>query len=121
MLEAYYGEIVARIQTASAGLSDIRGAIQALDALSKNQKGEFLLPIGGGVLLPLGNVEASKLIVSVGAGVAVEKNLDSARTYLQAREKELQNALSALEQQRREIGSRLETGRSILQQLSGQG
>ena len=119
-LEAYYNEIVARIQAASAGLSDIRAAVQALDALANNQSGEFLVPIGGGILLPLKNVETNKLILSVGAGVAVEKSVDSSKIFLQAREKELEKALSALEQQRREIGSRLETGRSVLQRITGQ-
>ena len=119
-LEAYYNEIVARIQAASAGLSDARAAIQALDALAANQNGEFLMPIGGGVLLPLNNVETKRLVVSIGAGVAVERDVDSTRAFLQTREKEVEKAYSALEQQRREVGSRLEAARSVLQQVTGQ-
>jgi prefoldin alpha subunit len=119
-LEAYYNDIVNRIQAASAGLSDFRAAIQAVDALSQSPKTDLLIPIGGGLLLPVSDVEAKRLILSVGAGVAIEKDLDSSKAFLQAREKELERAASALEQQRREIGSRLESSRAVLQRLTGQ-
>src|SRR5580704_1548273 len=87
-LEAYYNEIVSRIQAASGGLSDFRAAIQGVDALIQNPKSELLVPIGGGLLLPVNNIEAKSLILSVGAGVAIEKDLNSCKVFLQAREKE---------------------------------
>ena len=120
ILEGYYNEIVARIQAASAGLSDIRSAVLSIDALAQNQNEDFLLPIGAGMLLPAANLSTKRLIVNVGGGVAIEKDLDSAKAFLKAREKELETALNSLEQQRREISSRLETGRNILQQITGQ-
>jgi len=83
-------------------------------------KNDLLIPIGGGLLLPVSDVEGKRLILSVGAGVAIEKDLDSSKAFLQAREKELERAASALEQQRREIGSRLESSRAVLQRLTGQ-
>ena len=120
MLETYYNEAVARVQTASAALSDTRSAIDAINGISANPKNQFLVPIGGGLLLPVENLEATKIILSVGAGVAIEKDLESAKAYLQSREKELEKALGSLDQQRREIGARLEQDRAILQQVTGQ-
>ena len=120
VLESYYNEIVARILAASAGLSDIRSSVSSVESLSENQGKDFLFPIGAGLLLPSGNVSSKRLIVSVGAGVFVEKDLISAKVFLIAREKELQSALTSLEQQRREISSRLEAGKNILQQITGQ-
>jgi prefoldin alpha subunit len=119
-LEAYYNEIVSRIQAASSGLSDFRAAIQGVDALSQNPKSDLLIPIGGGLLLPVNGVEANSVILSVGAGVAIQKDLPSCKVFLQAREKELERAISGLEQQRREIGSRLDSARAILQRITGQ-
>ncbi|MDA4111063.1 MAG: prefoldin subunit alpha [Thaumarchaeota archaeon] len=119
-LEAYYNEIVSRIQSASAALSDFRAAIQALDALIQNPKSDLLVPIGGGLLLPVNDVSAKTLILSVGAGIAMEKDLNSCKIFMQAREKELERAISSLEQQRREIGSRLDSGRAVLQKITGQ-
>jgi len=119
-LESYYNDILSRIQAASAGLSDFRAAIQAVDALMQSQKNDLLIPIGGGLLLPVSDVEGKHLILSVGAGIAIEKDLESSKAFLQAREKELERAANALEQQRREIGSRLESSRAVLQRLTGQ-
>lgn len=120
MLETYYNEIVSRIQVASAGLNETRMAIQALEGLDQNPKIEMLIPIGGGLLLRTENSESKKIILSVGAGVAIEKDYNSAKVFLQAHEKDLEKALTSLEQQRREIGSRLDSGRSILQRLTTQ-
>lgn len=119
-LEAYYNDILSRIQVASAGLNDFRAAIQAVDVLMQSARSDMLIPIGGGLLLPVSDVEGKKLILSVGAGVHIEKDLESSKAFLQAREKELERAASALEQQRREIGSRLESSRAVLQRLTGQ-
>lgn len=121
LLESYYNESVARVQSASAALSDTRSAIEAVKAISSDPKNEFLLPIGGGLLLPVKDLGVTKIILSVGAGVAIEKDLDSAKAYLQTHEKELEKALSTLDQQRREIGSRLDQDRAVLQQATGQG
>jgi prefoldin alpha subunit len=120
LLEQYHNEIVERIQTASAGLSDMRSAVQSIDALAQNSKGDFLLPIGGGLLLPASNLDSKKLILSVGAGVAIEKDFDSAKAFLMAREKQLEAGLNSLEQQRKEISSRLDAGKNLLQQITGQ-
>ncbi|HZW55148.1 MAG TPA: prefoldin subunit alpha [Nitrososphaerales archaeon] len=120
LLEAYHQEILSREQAASAALSDTRSALEALSGLVQNPKSEVLLPIGGGLLLSAKDLEVRKLIVSVGAGVAIERDIESAKLFLQAREKELDKAISTLDQQRREISSRLESGRAALQQLTGQ-
>jgi prefoldin alpha subunit len=119
-LEAYYNEIVSRIQAASNGLTDFRAAIQGVDALMQNPKSDLLIPIGGGLLLPVNGVEATSLILSVGGGIAIQKDLNSCKVFLQAREKELERAISGLEQQRREIGSRLDSSRAVLQRITGQ-
>ncbi len=120
LLESYYNEIVSRIQAASQGLAEARSAVQSIDALAQNPNGEFLLPIGGGLFLPASNLESKKLILSVGADVAIEKDFDSAKTFLLAREKELETALVSLEKQRREIGSRLDAGRNLLEKVTSQ-
>ena len=120
LLEQYNNEISQKIQSASAEYSDMRSAIQSIDGLAQNANGDFLIPIGGGLLLPASNLSPKKLILSVGAGVAIEKDLDSAKAFLQAREKEYDAGLNTLDQQRREISSRLDAGRNLLRQITGQ-
>jgi prefoldin alpha subunit len=120
LLESYYQEVVAREQAVSDALTETRSAVEAIDGLAKNPKAEVLLPLGAGILLPAKELEPKKYVVSVGSGVAIEKDVDSARTFLQSRQKELESGISSLEQQRREIGSRLEAGRSALKSITGQ-
>jgi prefoldin alpha subunit len=120
LLEAYYQEVELRQQTANAALVDARAAMEALSALSTSSESDLLVPIGGGILLPAKAVPLKKIIVNVGANVAIEKTPDSARTFLQNRQSELEKALTALEQQRRELAARLEASRQALQQMAQQ-
>lgn len=120
VMESYYNEVVARIQNTSAAQSDVRSTIQSIDGIAQNPNGEYLLTIGGGLLLPTSNLESKRFVLSIGAGVAIERDFDSAKAFLQARDKEYGAALNALEQQRRELGSRLEQGKNFLQQITGQ-
>ncbi len=120
VLEAYYQEIELRRQSASAALLDSRSATEALNVLSTSSPNEMLVPIGGGLLLTVTAPPARKFIVNIGAGVATEKSFDSAKIFLHSRESELEKAVTNLEQQRREVGSRLEAGRSALNQMSQQ-
>ncbi len=119
LLEAYYQEVVTRQQNASAALLDARAALEAIDTMSKSNNNELLVPIGGGALMYAASSNLDKFIVSVGAGVAIEKNRESAKTFLQGRRQELERAVSSLESQRKEIGSRLEVGRATIQRMTG--
>ena len=60
LLEQYYNEITQKIQNASAEYTDMRSAIQSIEALAKNANGDFLIPIGGGLLLPASNLDSKK-------------------------------------------------------------
>jgi prefoldin alpha subunit len=118
LLESYYQEVTTRQQSVSAGLIDTRAALEALDALPLSDNAEVLVPIGGGTLVSMASPPIKSVVVSVGAGVALEKTRDQAKEFLQSRRSELEKAVSALEQQRKEIGSRLEVGRATLQRIA---
>ncbi|HKW05447.1 MAG TPA: prefoldin subunit alpha [Nitrososphaerales archaeon] len=118
ILEAYYQEIEGRQQALSAAIIEARAALDALDTLSKSEKTELLVPIGGGTLLPVEAPPLQKLVLSVGAGVAVEKDVTAAKSFLTIRMQEQEKGLTALELQRKEIGSRLQAQRNALQKLA---
>jgi prefoldin alpha subunit len=119
LLEAYYQEVTNRQQSVSAALIDARAALDALDTLSKSENNELLVPVGAGTLIFATAKALDKIIVSVGAGVAIEKNLESAKSFLQSRRQDLEKAITSLESQRKEIGSRLEVGRATIQRIAG--
>ncbi len=119
LLEAYYQEVVNRQQTVSAALLDTRAAVEALEVLSRTEKNDLLVPVGAGTLIFATAGSLDKIIVSVGAGVAIEKSLESAKSFLQARRQDLERAVTSLESQRKEIGSRLDVGRATIQRITG--
>ncbi|MGI0079507.1 MAG: prefoldin subunit alpha [Nitrososphaerales archaeon] len=118
LLESYYQEILSRQQAMSAGILETRAALEALDGLSTSEKTELLIPVGGGTLLPVSAAPVEKLVVSLGAGVAVEKDVTSTKAFLTSRRQELEKAVSTLEEQRKEIGSRLEAQKTALQRMT---
>jgi prefoldin alpha subunit len=120
ILESYYNQIVSNMQTATAALSEIGSTIQSIDGLARNVNADLLIPIGGGLWLPVSGQDSKKLVLSVGAGVAIEKDFDSAKVFLQAREKEYEKAKNTLEQNSKEIGSRLEIAKNLVQQVNAQ-
>ena len=119
LLEAYYQEVTNRQQTVSGALLDTRAALETLDVLSKSEKSDLLVPVGAGTLIFATAEPLDKIIVSVGAGVAIEKSRESAKSFLQARRQDLEKANTSLEAQRKEIGSRLEVGRATIQRVTG--
>jgi prefoldin alpha subunit len=118
LLESYYNEVLTRQQSLSAALIDTRAALDSLESLPQSENADVLVPIGGGALIPVSVPPITSVVVSIGAGVALEKNRDSAKAYLDSRKQELEKGVTTLEQQRKEIGSRLEVGRATLQRIA---
>ncbi|MHB1908072.1 MAG: prefoldin subunit alpha [Nitrososphaerales archaeon] len=118
VLESYYQEIVNREQTVSAVLVETRAALESYNELSKNETNELLVPIGSGSLIKATCGKIDKVVVSVGAGVAIEKAGSDAKAFLESRLKDLEKSGASLEQQRQEIASRLEVGRQTLQRIT---
>jgi prefoldin alpha subunit len=58
-----------------------------------------------------------KMIVNIGAGVAIEQDKASAINYMEQRIKELEIALQQISAQRQEIAARLEQGQHEINRL----
>ena len=59
----------------------------------------------------------SKIVLSIGAGVAVEKDFSSAINYLEAHIKEIEIALQDNAAKKQDAAARLEQGREEINQL----
>ena len=70
-----------------------------INSISNIGKGEALLSVGSGVHVPGVLNEPKKLIVELGANVAVEEDVDNAKEILEKRKKVLENALRSLEEE----------------------
>jgi prefoldin alpha subunit len=97
-------------QKEAAIVNILREAISSIDTIkgTQNQEAESLVPVGLGTYVKAMIQGNSKIVVDVGAGIAIEKDHDSAINYLESRIKELQVALNETNAQKHETMLRLE-------------
>lgn len=93
MLETYFSDLSQREGTFLSVLREASAAIESIQSLSQKSESETLVPIGMGTYVPTKILSTNKIVLNIGAGVAVEKNLPSAINYLEARIKEIEVAL----------------------------
>lgn len=117
MLETYFSELSQREGTFLSVLRETIAAIESIKTLSQKPESETLVPIGIGTYVPTKILSNSKIVLSIGAGVAVEKDFPSAINYLEAHIKEIEVALQDNTAKKQDAAARLEQGREQINQL----
>ncbi len=117
MLETYFSELSQREGTFLSVLREATAAIESIKSLSQKPESETLVPIGIGTYVPTKISSNSKIVLSIGAGVAVEKDFPSAINYLEAHIKEIEVALQDNTAKKQDAAARLEQGREQINQL----
>ncbi len=117
MLETYFSELSQREGTFLSVLREATAAIESMKSLSQKSESETLVPIGIGTYVPTKISSNSKIVLSIGAGVAVEKDFPSAINYLEAHIKEIEVALQDNAAKKQDAAARLEQGREQINQL----
>jgi prefoldin alpha subunit len=107
-LEAYLNDVMSRQVTVSKLVEEARMASTTIQNITSESEVESLMPVGVGVYVKSMVPPIKKLLVSLGAGVALEKNRDDALNYVESRIKEYEVAARQLEAQRQEIAMRME-------------
>lgn len=117
MLETYFSDLSQREGTFMNVLREATAAIESIKSLNQKSDSESLVPIGMGTYIPTKISSSNKIIMNIGAGVAVEKDFDSAINYLEARIKEIEIALQDNAAKKQDASARLEQGRAQINQL----
>ncbi len=117
MLETYFSELSQREGTFLSVLRETTAAIESIKSLSQKPESETLVPIGIGTFVPTKISSNSKVVLSIGAGVAVEKDFPSAINYLEAHIKEIEVALQDNTAKKQDAAARLEQGLEQINQL----
>ena len=117
MLETYFSDLSQREATFVNILREATASIESLQSLNKNPESETLVPIGMGTFVPTKISSTSKLVINIGAGVAVEKDFPSAINYLEARIKEIEIALQDTSIKKQDAANRLEQGKAQMNQM----
>ena len=117
MLETYFSDLSQREGTFMNVLREATAAIESIKSLNQKSDSDTLVPIGMGTYIPTKISSNNKIILNIGAGVAVEKDFDSAINYLEARIKEIEIALQDNAAKKQDAAARLEQGRAQINQL----
>ena len=117
MLETYFSDLSQRETTFLSVLKEATAAIESIRSLNEKPESDTLIPIGMGTYLPTKILPSQKIILNVGAGVAIEKDFQSTMNYLEARIKELEVALQDNTAKKQDAAARLEQGRAQINQL----
>ena len=117
MMEGYLSELTQKEGTIMSIIREASSAIQSLKTIDTKTDNETLVPVGLGTFIKTKTVPNEKLILNIGAGIAVEKDKDSAINFLELRLKEMQVALQETSNQKQQISASLEQGKQQMEQM----
>ena len=117
MLEGYFSELIQKEQAIISVFREASSAVVSLKAIDNKTDSETLVPIGLGTFVKTKLIPNQKLILNVGAGVAIEKDQNYAINFLESRLKEMQVALQEIGGQKQQVSASLEQGKQQMNQL----
>ena len=117
MLEGYLSELSQKEATIVSVIREASSAIQSLKTIDNKTDNETLTPVGLGTFIKTKLMPNEKLILNIGAGIAIEKDKDSAVNFLELRLKEMQVALQETSNQKQQISASLEQGKQQMEQM----
>ena len=117
MMEGYLSELTQKEGTIMSIIREASSAIQSLKTIDTKTDNETLVPVGLGTFIKTKTVPNEKLILNIGAGIAIEKDKDSAINFLELRLKEMQVALQETSNQKQQISTSLEQGKQQMEQM----
>ncbi len=117
ILEAYYEDLVTRESLLSQALLENKAALTAVSSLPENHEMEIVVHIGGGLHIPVIFKPEKKLVVRLGAGIAIEKSKEDTVNFLSKRIEEIEKALQEVIAQRNETLKRISVIRDELNKL----
>ena len=98
-------------------MREATASIESIKSLGQKPESETLVPIGMGTYIPTKISANAKIVINIGAGIAIEKDFPSAINYLEARIKEVEIALQDTTAKKQEAAGRLEQGKAQMNQL----
>ena len=121
VLEELANSLQTRIGVIEAAIAELRTAQRTLEGLEKEGvESELLIPIGGNSFITARLQSIEKIVVGVGAGVAVEKSLEDAKKSISERIATMERARDAYRARLGEVLKRLQAGRDRAQALASE-
>ena len=118
-LEETVNDIQSRINMTNAALAELKVSSLTLEGLEKEKKGtQLFVPIGGGSYVKAKLETSKKMVVGVGADVAVEKSVKEAKEELETRIAEFEKTRQGLGQQLNQVFGRIQQNRDMREEVT---
>lgn len=119
VLESRLNAVAKQREVIVSKMIEMQNTVSSIDEIAKG-KGKTLFPIGSAAYVP-GKVESKeKMIVEVGAGVALEMDMESTKKILNKRLKDLEMAMLNLQKETEKVSGEIEKLAPEIQRLSTQ-
>lgn len=96
IIESKIEALMKNREMVSARILEIDGTAASIDEISKS-KGDVMFHVGGEAFFPAKPASDGKVLVMVGADVAMEKSVDDAKEILQKRKKEAEDVIAQIQ------------------------
>lgn len=121
ILEGTAEALQSRISLVNAALTELRVANMTMEGLEKEKKeAHLVVPIGGGSYIETALRSADKIIVGVGAGVAIERTIKEAKENIGNRISNLEKTGTSLRQQLEQVVDKIEDHRAQLEEITAE-
>lgn len=119
ILEGGARELQVRLGIVNATLAELKSSSETLKGIKGKEKdAQIFVPIGGGSFVKAKVDDIEKVIVGIGAGVALEKKIADALDSTEIRIAELEKIRMELERQLASVLAKLEEDRARLGELT---
>jgi prefoldin alpha subunit len=116
ILESRIDSLLKQREFLANKLVDVQITLESIDEIEKSKE-DVLFPLGSAAYTFGRIVDKNKMIVEVGAGVALEKNLTEARDILNERMNDVENILTTVQRNIQEASESLQTLEPEIQQM----
>jgi len=98
-------------------IAELLNTVASIDEIAKS-KGEILFPIGSEAYSFGNTVDKDKIIVEIGAGIALEKNFDEAKEIIQKRRADIELAVKDIQEDVQKLSESLYSLQFEIQHLA---
>ncbi len=118
ILEGSIGALQSRLDVVRAATNEVTLAFNTLEGLKALKDGDStLVPVGAGSYVRMNLADSKKLVMGIGAGAAMEKDVESSVSELKGRIEELDKARTSIQQQLDQTVGRYQQDREALEEL----
>jgi len=118
MVEARLDGMIKHREFVANRIAEIEGTVASIDEISK-AKGEVMFHVGGEAFMQARPSEGGKVLVTIGADVALEKTVEEAKKLLQSRRKEAEDAMGDIQKEIENLTRTLEGMMPEMEALNG--